>query len=43
MAFLCEKIREEEREYFTSIGFTNISNKPSETEWWSIDREKILF
>lgn len=42
MAFVCEKISEEERRYFETIGFTNISNKPSETEWWAIDREKNI-
>lgn len=42
MAFICEKIKEEDREYFDSIGFKNISNKPSEAVWWSIDRENDI-
>ena len=42
MAFVCEKISAEERRYFETIGFTNISNKPSETNWWAIDREKNI-
>ena len=40
MAFVSEKIREEDRGYFDSIGFTNISKMPSKARWWAIDREK---
>ncbi len=42
MAYVSEKIKEEDREYFDSIGFTNISKKPSVASWWAIDREKNI-
>ncbi len=42
MAFISEKINEKDRDYFNSIGFTNMLGKPSKAEWWAIDRERNI-
>lgn len=42
MAFVCEKIREEDREYFESIGFTQILGEPSKALWWAIDKDREI-
>lgn len=43
MAFISEKIREEDKEYFKSIGFTYLVDRKSlEPTWWAIDREQEI-
>ena len=43
MAFVSERIREEDKEYFNSIGFTQLAiNKPVRPFWWVIDREREI-
>lgn len=43
MAFIGEKVREEDKEYFKSIGFTYlVDRKPLEPSWWAIDREQEM-
>lgn len=43
MTFVSERIREEDKEYFNSIGFTQLAvNKPVRPFWWVIDREKEI-
>lgn len=43
MAFISERIREEDKEYFSSIGFTYlVDGEPLEPSWWAIDREKEI-
>ena len=39
MAFVSERIKEEDKEYFNSIGFTYlVDGEPLEPSWWAIDR-----
>lgn len=42
MAFVSEEIREQDREYFDSIGFTNIFDEPSKADWWAIDKQRDI-
>ncbi len=43
MAFVSEGIKEEDKEYFNSIGFTQLAiNKPVRPFWWVIDREREI-
>ena len=43
MAFVSERIKEEDKEYFNSIGFTQLAtDKPVRPFWWVIDREKEI-
>lgn len=44
MAFVSEKIRKEDEEYFNSIGFTQLARKSKKVEpfWWIIDREREI-
>lgn len=46
MAYVSEKIiKEEDKEYFNSFQFKDITKRPLRPYWWAIDREKeyILF
>ena len=44
MAFVSEEIKEEDKEYFNSIGFTQLAhrNKKVDPYWWVIDREREI-
>lgn len=43
MAFVSERIKEEDKEYFNSIGFTTLAGEnPVRPFWWIIDREKEI-
>lgn len=42
MAFVCEKITKNDREYFDTIGFTNMHGASSEARWWTIDRSRNI-
>ena len=43
MAFVSERIKEEDKEYFNSIGFTTlVGGEPVRPFWWVIDREKEI-
>lgn len=43
MAFVSERIKEEDKEYFNSIGFTTlVGEEPVRPFWWVIDREKEI-
>ena len=40
MAFVSEKIKEEDYEYFNSLNLKNDLGSPQEPFWWAIDRER---
>ena len=43
MAFVSERIKEEDKEYFNSIGFTKLAiNEKVRPYWWVIDREREI-
>lgn len=43
MAFVSERIKEEDKEYFNSIGFTQLATyKKVRPFWWVIDREREI-
>lgn len=43
MAFVSERIKEEDKEYFNSIGFTTlVGGEPVRPFWWVIDREREI-
>lgn len=43
MAFVSERIREEDKEYFNSIGFTMLAtDEKVRPYWWVIDREREI-
>lgn len=43
MAFVSEEIKEEDKEYFNSVGFTYlVDGEPLEPSWWAIDRERNI-
>ena len=43
MAFVSERIKEEDKEYFNSIGFTQLAtDEPVRPFWWIIDREREI-
>ena len=43
MAFVSERIKEEDKEYFNSIGFTQLAiNEKVRPYWWVIDREREI-
>lgn len=43
MAFVSERIKEEDKEYFDSIGFTTlVGEEPVRPFWWVIDREREI-
>ncbi len=43
MAFISERIKEEDKEYFKTIGFTYlVDRKPLKPSWWAIDREQEI-
>ena len=43
MAFVSERIKEEDKEYFNSIGFTQLAiNEKVEPYWWVIDRKREI-
>ena len=43
MAFISERIKEEDKEYFKSLGFTYlVSGKPVDPLCWAIDREQNI-
>ncbi len=43
MAFVSERIKEEDKEYFNSIGFTKLAiNEKVRPYWWVIDRAREI-
>lgn len=43
MAFVSERIKEEDKEYFNSIGFMQLATaKPVRPSWWVIDKEREI-
>lgn len=43
MAFISERIKEEDKEYFNSIGFTMLAtDEKVRPYWWVIDREREI-
>jgi hypothetical protein len=43
MAFISEKILDEDLKYFLSFGFRDPWNNIITPDWWVIDREKNIF